>query len=127
MRALLEQKLQNVNLSFAEWTVLAFTSGAPLKSDDVVQRQITGHIIAAAADGHESIGRLTRAGLIAKNQDDVLAHTESGKAVFIRLSGEVEGMTQRLYGDLPIEDLQATHRTLTEIAKRAGTLLGRQS
>ena len=127
MRALLERKLQNVNLSFAEWTALAFTSAAPLKSDEIVQRQIAGHVIADAAGGHDSIDNLVRAGLIAKSQGDVLAHTEDGKAVFLRLSGEVEGITRNLYGDLPIDDLEVTHRTLTEISKRAGSLLARPS
>jgi DNA-binding MarR family transcriptional regulator len=127
MRALLEQKLQSANLSFAEWTALAFTSAAPLKSDDVVQRQIAGHVIADAAGGHESIDSLVRAGLIAKSQGDVLTHSEEGKALFVRLSGEVEGITRNLYGDLPVEDLEATHRILTEIAKRAGNLLARSS
>lgn len=127
MRALLEQKLQSANLSFAEWTALAFTSAAPLKSGEVVQRQIAGHVIADATSGHESIDGLVRAGLIAKSQGDVLTHSEEGKTVFARLSAEVEGITRSLYGDLPIEDLEITHLTLTEITKRAGNLLARPS
>jgi hypothetical protein len=106
---------------------LAFTGAAPLSSSEVVQRQIAGHVIADAADGQESIDSLIRAGLLAKGQGDVLAHSENGKAVFARLSGEVEGITRNLYGDLPIEDLETTHRTLIEIAKRAANLLARPS
>jgi hypothetical protein len=127
MRALLEQKLRSASLSFAEWTALAFTGAAPLSSSEVVQRQIAGHVIADAADGQESIDSLIRAGSLAKSQGDVLAHSEKGKAVFTRLSGEVEGITRNLYGDLPIEDLETTHRTLIEIAKRAANLLARPS
>lgn len=127
MRALLEQKLQGANLSFAEWAALAFTNAAPLRSGEVVQRQTAGHVIADAAGGQESIDSLVHAGLIAKSQGDVLTHSEIGKTVFARLSGEIEGITRNLYGDLPIEDLEATHRTLTEIAKRAGNLLARPS
>jgi DNA-binding MarR family transcriptional regulator len=127
MRALLEQTLRSADLSFTEWTALAFTGGAPLRSSEVIQRQIAGHVIVDAAGGQESIDSLTRAGLIDRSQDDVLTHSEKGKAVFARLSGEVEGITRNLYGDLPIEDLEATHRTLTEIAKRAGYLLARPS
>ena len=123
MRALLEQKLQSANLSFAGWTVLAFTSAAPLRSSEVVQRQIAGHVIADVAGGQESIDSLVHAGLIAKSQDDILTHSEMGKTVFVRLSGEIEAITHNLYGDLPIEDLEATHRTLMEITKRAGNLL----
>lgn len=122
MRALLEQKLGSANLSFAEWTALAFTGAAPLSSSEVVQRQLAGHVIADAAGGQESIDSLVRAGLLAKSQGEVLAHSEQGKALFARLSGEVEGITRSLYGDLPMEDLEATHRTLMEIAKRAQSL-----
>lgn len=127
MRALLEQRLQSANLSFTEWTVLVFTSTTPLSSGEVVQRQIAGHVIADAAGGHESIDSLVRTGLMAKNQSDVLTHTEDGQATFARLNGEVEDIIRNLYGDLPIEDLEATHRTLMEISRRAGNLLSRPS
>jgi DNA-binding MarR family transcriptional regulator len=126
MRALLEQKLQSANLSFAEWTVLAF-SAAPLSSSEVIQRQIAGHVVADAAGAQESIDSLVQAGFLATSQGDVLAHSDKGKSVFTHLSGEVEGITRRLYGDLPIADLEATHRTLMEIAKRANNLLARRN
>lgn len=127
MRALLEQKLQSAKLSFAEWTVLAFTSATPLSVTEVVQRQIAGHVVPNTAGAQASIDSLVSAGLIAKSQDDVLTHSENGRAIFIHLSGEVEGITRNLYGDLPIDDLEATHRTLTEIAKRANTILASQN
>lgn len=127
MRALLEQKLKSAHLSFAEWTALVFTSAAPLKSGEVVQRQMAGHVVADAVGGQASIDGLVRVGLIAQNKDDDLAHSEEGKALFARLSAEVEGIAGNLYGDLPIEDLNATHRTLIEIAGRAGKLLARTS
>jgi DNA-binding MarR family transcriptional regulator len=127
MRALLEQKLARAKLSFSEWTVLAFTSAAPLNSVEVVQRQIAGHVVADAAGAQEAIDSLVRAGFIAKSHGDVLAHSEKGKTVFTHLSSEVEDITRSLYGDLPIPDLEATHRTLTEIAKRANSLLARQN
>lgn len=125
MRALLEQKLHRANLSFAEWTVLAFTNAAPLNSEQIVQRQIGGHIVTDAAAAQKPINNLISAGLITANQGNMLMHTEKGKVVFKTLSDEVAEITRALYGDLPIADLDTTHRTLTEIARRANNFLAR--
>ncbi|MBI3562075.1 MAG: hypothetical protein HY080_10215 [Gammaproteobacteria bacterium] len=127
MRALLEQMLQGAHLSFAEWTVLAFTNTSPLSSAQIVQRQISGHVVADTAQAQESIDNLLAAGLITANQDKLLMHTNQGAAVFPPLSNEIETITRHLYGDLPIADLDATHRTLLEIATRAHHLLARSN
>lgn len=125
MRALLEQKLRSANLSFAEWTVIAFTSASTMDSEQVVQRQIGGHVTTNAAQAQRSIDTLISAGLIAISRGNTLAHTAEGAALFLSLSSEVGEITGILYGDLPTADLEATHRTLMEIAKRASDLLGR--
>lgn len=125
LRELLEQKLKSANLSFPEWTVLVFTNGSPMSSEQVVQREITGHVVANISNAQDSINHLISAGLISNNQNNMLVHTEKGASIFMPLSTEIEGVTRSLYGDLPIADLDATHRTLTEIAKRANNLLVR--
>lgn len=53
----------------------------------------------------------------------MLMHTDKGSILFKELGGKVKDITQGLYGDLPSADLEATHRTLLEVAKRANSLL----
>jgi hypothetical protein len=119
MRALLERHLQDAGLSFPAWTVLVFTNASPLTIEQVVQRQISGHVVSGVDEARQVIQKLTETGLITANESDMLIHTDIGTTLFKELSRKVNDITQALYGDLPSADLEATHRTLLEIAKRA--------
>jgi len=123
MRALLERNLQSAELSFPAWTVLVFTNVSPLTVDQIAQRQISGHIVPSINEALLEIDHLIQAGLIKANESGALSHTDKGSALFNELSGKVKDITQSLYGDLPGTDLEATHRTLLEIAKRANGIL----
>jgi len=123
MRALLERNLQDAGLSFPAWTVLVSTNASPLTVDQVAQRQISGHVVSSLIDARLEIDRLIQADLIKASETGALSHTDKGSALFNELSGKVKNITQSLYGDLPSADLEAAHRTLLEIAKRAKGLL----
>jgi len=123
MRAILERHLQFAGLSFSAWTILAFTSAAPLTFEQVTQRQIDGHVVSGEDETRQSIQKLTEAGLMAINESKLLTHTDKGSVLFKELSEKVKAITQALYGDLPISDLEATHRTMLEIARRANHIL----
>jgi hypothetical protein len=123
MRALLERHLQGAGLSFPAWTVLVFTIASPLTVDQIAQRQISGHIVSNINEAQLEIDRLLQADLIKASESGELSHTDKGSALFNELSGKVKDITQSLYADLPGADLEATHRTLLEIAKRANAIL----
>lgn len=123
MRALLERYLQDVGLSFPGWISLVFTNASPLTVDQIAQRQISGHVVSSIDEVRLEIDTLLQAGLLKASESGALSHTDEGSALFIELSGKVKDVTQSLYGDLPSEDLEATHRTLLEIAKRANGIL----
>ena len=123
MRALLERHLQDAGLSFPAWTVLVFTNTSPLSIEQVVQRQISGHVVSGADKSRQAIEQLINTGLITANASGMLTPTEKGSILFKDLSSKVKDITQALYGDLPGADLEATHRTLLEIARRANSLL----
>lgn len=125
MRALLERKLQGANLSFLEWTTLVFSGTSSLSSEQVVQLQIGSRVAADAAEAHSAIDALLAAGFMARDPDNMLVKTRKGASLFATLSREIEKIAFALYGDLPIADLEATHRTLMELAKRASHLLDR--
>ena len=123
MRALLERHLQGAGLSFPAWTILVFTNASPLTVDQIAQRQISGHVVSNINEARLEIDRLIQAGLLKASESGELSHTDKGSALFNELSGKVKDITQSLYGDLPGVDLEATHRTLLEIAKRANGIL----
>jgi hypothetical protein len=99
------------------------TSVAPLTPEQVAQRQIAGHLAASAVDTQHAINQLMDARLVATDRDGLLFHPDQGAELFEGLSGAIEEITCALYGDLPVADLAATHRTLLEIARRANQLL----
>jgi hypothetical protein len=123
MRALLEQILREADLSFPAWTTLVFTNTSPLTIEQITQRQISGHVVSGVDEARQAIDKLIATGLITASGHDTLMHTDTGSILFKELSGKVKNVTQGLYGDLPSADLEATHRTLLEIAKRANSLL----
>jgi len=123
MRALLERNLRDADLSFPAWTVLVLTHPSLLSPEQIAQRQIGGHIVASADETRQAIGELVTAGLARASENGMLAHTEKGAVLFEELSGSISEITRALYGDLPGADLEATHRTLVEIARRANGLL----
>lgn len=136
LRALLERTLNESGLSFSDWTVLVSLDGAnQLAASELVQRQVDGHVAPEAAasatvDGLRTSGLIATAGESAgpvarrtEGGDPLLTLTSAGQAVYQPVRQSVLRITGELYGDLPAADLEATHRTLAEIARRAHDLL----
>lgn len=123
MRALLERELASEGLTFAHWTALVFAGGTPLSPSQIAQRQLAGHVVASEAEALAAIARLADAALLQSAPDGGLQHTEAGRSLFAKLSKSVEDITGTLFAGLPEADLEATHRTLLEIAGRANKLL----
>ena len=123
MRALLDRELSRSGLSFAQWTALVFTNGAGLSIDQIAQRQLAGHVVASEAEAHDAVARLVALGALTSSADGSVHHSERGRELFERLSLSVDRITNTLYGDLSPVDLEATHRTLSEVAARANKLL----
>jgi hypothetical protein len=135
MRAVLEQLLDKADFSFPEWTVLVFLDGAgPLPRSELVRRQVDGRVAPeaearAAVDGLRSRGLLALAdvahgaGGSGDGGDPLLAPTAAGEAAYRPVRRAVDRVTGELFGDLSPADLGATHRTLTEVARRANVRL----
>lgn len=136
MRAVLERLLDEAGLSFPEWTVLVFLDGAgPLARSELVRRQVDGRVAPevaarAAVDDLRSRGFLAptggaqgASGSDGDGEDPRLALTAAGEAVYRPARLTVSRITDEFYGDLPPADLEATHRTLAEVARRANARL----
>ncbi len=123
MRALLERELARERLSFAQWTALVLIGTEPAFVDRLVERQLAGRVVAGEEESRNAVADLVARGLLTSAADGRLQQSDTGREVFRRLSTAVEEITRALYGDLPQEDLEATHRSLVEIAARADRLL----
>src|SRR5215471_14914785 len=123
MRALLERPLKKARLSFPEWTVLVFLDSAgPLPREDLVRRLIGAHIFPDPKASRATLDFLLSEGLLGTDggagEDVRLEPTAAGEAVYGPLRQAVSRITDELYGNLSFTDVEATHRTLTEIARR---------
>jgi len=132
-RALLDRLLDEAGLSFPEWTILFTLDGTgPLARSELVRRQADGLKVPEAAvratlDGLQSSGLLAPAdqagGPAGDDADPRLAPTAAGEARYRPARRELSRITDELYGDLPEADLEATHRTLEEVTRRANAKL----
>lgn len=121
LRAVLQTQLDAAGLSFPEWTTFVTLDVAgPLTPAEVIERQVVGQV-APADEAEAAIDRLVSAGLL--DGGPRLAPTAAGDALYQPIRQRVNGISRRIYGDLPAGDLDATQRTLAEIARRAREVL----
>jgi hypothetical protein len=101
----------------------------------LIQRQVDGRVAPEAA-ARTTVEGLRTSGLIAtadetagpaarstEGEDPLLTLTSAGQAVYQPVRQSVLRITGEIYGDLPAADLEVTHRTLAEVARRAHDLL----
>lgn len=127
MRAVLERLLDEAGLTFPEWTVLVFLDGAvPLARSELVRRQVDGSV------AHEDVAQATVDGLRLRKllapvddggEEPRLAFTAAGEAAYRPVRQTVYRITEEFFGDLPLSDLEATHRILAEVTRRANSHL----
>jgi hypothetical protein len=119
LRALLERLLADAGLSFPVWTVLAFLDGEPLDRDELVGRQLRGSVVPDAYVAGSTVDGLVSSGLVAGSSGGGLALTPAGEARYRPVRQAVNRITEGLHRGLLAADLEATHRTLVELARRA--------
>lgn len=133
LRALLDRRLGRAGLSFPQWTVLVFLDHAEaLSADELAARMVAGRV-ASEPDARVTVERLRASGMLAPVQNDLadgageaprLTTTAAGRATYEPVHRDVTGIVEDLFANLPPDDLEATHRTLEEVARRANTRLG---
>src|SRR5207248_5442683 len=77
------------------------------------------------ADADAQIAALTDAGLVraATDDDSAVTVTDAGRELHRRIRASVTEITQRMWGDLPPEDLATAGRVLATILTRANAEL----
>jgi hypothetical protein len=121
--AVLERLLAEVRTTFLSWVTLNVlaTAGPVLPKDALVQRMTSG-LKVTAEPVLATLDELADGGLVARS-DDGVEITAAGSALHARIRAGIDGITQRLYGDLPQDDLATTGRTLAAVTRRANAVL----
>ena len=124
--AVLETLLAEVRTSFLSWVALNVltSAGAVMPQDALVQRMTGGlkvdaEPVLATLDELEVARLVTRAG----DAEPAVELTADGIALHRRIRTGIDQITERLYGDLPPDDLATTGRTLATVTQRANAVL----
>jgi DNA-binding MarR family transcriptional regulator len=126
LNAILVRQLSGTGLTEPQWVTLSVTA---VSGGSATRAQLAGRLAGALKVGDEQanarIDELTAAGLVAAagGDESPVELTDAGR----RLHGEVRAgvipITERLWGDLPAEDLDTASRVLSTILARANAEL----
>jgi DNA-binding MarR family transcriptional regulator len=125
-RALLDRILSATDISYSRWVALTLTavSGDDIDRELLVMRLADAlKIDAEAASG--VVAELTESQLLDGGQADSVrvGLTESGRARYRQIRGAVHDVLERLYDDIPADELATAGRVLTLITARANAEL----
>jgi hypothetical protein len=112
--------------TFHQWVALNVlgTTGSPVEQTRLVQ-QLTHTLKVGEAAILAALDQVVSRGLVMAAGDPVeLALTSAGETRFQTISQGIDQIAQRLYGDLPPDDLATTHRVLAIVTERADATLG---
>lgn len=130
-RALLQRTLAGsgspIPLTYELWVALAVTAGSEGQSLDREQiaARIAGGLKIDRAAALANLAELAHARLVEDVQagQSCVGLTNTGHALFGRISSAAAASVARLYADLPADDLAAAGRVLTIITARADAAL----
>jgi hypothetical protein len=121
---ILRQQLSGTGLTEPLWVTLtialAGTAGGPVDRDELAGR-VAGVFKVADAEAQDHLAELAAAGLLADGAEVTV--TDAGRRLHARIRAEVAPITERLWGDLPAEDLATAARVLSTILERANAEL----
>jgi DNA-binding MarR family transcriptional regulator len=128
LRAILNRELAGPGLSYVQWVTLSLIARS---GSAVPQEQLIEQLVPALK--HDSASMLTALDELTTRElvtppDGAAARvtlTTSGDALVRCLRQDIAQITERLYGDLPANDLTTTQRVLGIVAERADMELRR--
>jgi hypothetical protein len=124
LNAILDRLLAGTGLNEPQWVTLtvAVMSGESPDREAFVGR-IAGSLKISDDDARARIDELAAAGLLGEGSP--VRVTDAGRQLQARIRGEVVEITERMWGDLPADDLAAAGRVLTTVLERASAELAR--
>jgi hypothetical protein len=127
LNAILNRQLAGTGLTEPQWVILtlAVTSGGTVERDQLT-RQVAGALKISEAEGQARIDEMVAAQhLQASGEGAAVTVTDAAQQLHSRIRTVVTEITQRLWGDLPAEDLLTAGRVLGIITERANAELAR--
>jgi hypothetical protein len=122
LNAILARQLAGTGLTEPQWVTVTLTvvSGGTLSRDELAGR-VAGVLKVSEAEARARIGELAAAQLVQVPDGDGLPVkvTDAGEQLHGAIRGAVTQITQRLWGDLPAEDLATAGRVLSTVLARA--------
>jgi hypothetical protein len=128
LNAILDRLLDSTNLTEPQWVTLTLTvmSGGTVDRDELISR-VAGALKVTDAEATARVAELAAAQLVDVPDDPAspVQVTDTGRQLQSRIRTEVGEITQRLWGDLPAEDLVTAGRVLSTVLDRANDELAR--
>ena len=127
LNAILARLLEGTGLTEPEWVILtlAATSGEPAARDQFT-RMVAGALKISDADAQARVDAMIAAQqLQITGAGQAVTVTGAAQQLHSQIRATVAGITERLWGDLPADDLATVGRVLAIITERANAELAR--
>jgi DNA-binding MarR family transcriptional regulator len=124
LNAILRRALDGTGLTDLQWVTLAMTvaSGESLDHDELVGR-VAGVLKVSEAEAQARIAELAAAQLLQASGGQPVKLTDAGRELHREVRSAVTPITERLWGDLPADDLATAGRVLSTVLARANAEL----
>jgi DNA-binding MarR family transcriptional regulator len=125
LNAILDRQLAGTGLTERHWITLTLTvvSGGVVDRDQLVRR-VAGALKVDDAEAQSLIDELAAARLLqAPDEGSLVKLTDSGQLLHTQIRAAVTQITERMWGDLPAEDLATAGRVLSTVLERANAEL----
>jgi len=118
MNAILDRLIADA-VTEPQWVTLVLTArgGGPADSDQFSAR-VAQALAVDQATAADHVGQLAKKGLVSI-AGGVITVSEAGQQLLDRVQGQTGEIIQRLWGDLPTADHEATRRMLGTVLERA--------
>ncbi|NUO60088.1 MAG: winged helix DNA-binding protein [Hamadaea sp.] len=123
LNAILDRLLAGTDITEPQWVTLTLTVVSGGLPAEALTARVSAALKVDSAIARERLAELTSAGLVRQNPEGVVEATERGKAQWEAVRAQVTEITQRLWGDLPEEDLAVAGRVLSTVLTRANAAL----
>jgi DNA-binding MarR family transcriptional regulator len=126
LNAILDRQLAGTGLTEHHWITLTLTvsGGGTLEHDQLIGR-VADALKGSEAQAQTLVTELSNAGLLdaAGGNRSVVTVTPAGRQLHTRIRAAVTEITERMWGDVPAEDLDTASRVLNTIRARANAEL----
>jgi DNA-binding MarR family transcriptional regulator len=126
LNAILDRQLAGTGLTESQWVTLTLTivGGGAVDPGQLADR-VAGALKVSEAEAQGRIAELTDAQLLEStgSKGSPVKVTDSGHQLHAQIRASVAEITERLWGDLPAEDLATAGRVLSTILARANAEL----